>query len=300
MTKAKIGFIGIGLMGHGMAKNLLAKGHPLAFLVHRNRSNIGDLVEAGAQEARSIGALAQGADIVFLCVTGTPQVEANVYGDGGLLAACARGTTVVDCSTAEPESTARIRADFAARGVEFVDAPLARTPREAEAGKLNVMVGATPAAFARLKPVLECFAENVIHAGPPGAGHKIKLVNNFLALGAACLIAEALAVAARVGLDLDVLYKLISAGGANSNMFQMVVPKALDGDFTGLLFSLDNARKDLRYYTHMTETAPVATPIADTVHATLLAAVGLGFGEKYVPSLIEAHEKLNGFRIIAR
>jgi 3-hydroxyisobutyrate dehydrogenase-like beta-hydroxyacid dehydrogenase len=298
--KERIGFIGIGLMGHGMAKNLVAKGHPLAFLVHRNRANIQDLLDAGAREAASIKALAEGVDIVFLCVTGSPQVEANVYGEGGLLAACRSGTTVVDCSTAEPESTLRIRADFAAKGVEFVDAPLARTPREAEAGKLNTMVGATPEAFARLQPVLECFAENVIHAGPPGAGHKIKLVNNFLALGTACLIAEALAVSARVGIDLEVLYKLISAGGANSNMFQMLVPKALQGDFTGLLFALDNARKDLRYYTHMTETAPVATPIADSVHATFLAAVGLGFGDKYVPSLIEAHEKLNGFQIIKR
>jgi 3-hydroxyisobutyrate dehydrogenase-like beta-hydroxyacid dehydrogenase len=207
---------------------------------------------------------------------------------------------VVDCSTAEPESTLRIRADFGARGVEFVDAPLARTPREAEAGKLNTMVGATPEAFARLQPVLECFAENVIHAGPPGAGHKIKLVNNFLALGTACLIAEALAVSARVGIDLEVLYKLISAGGANSNMFQMLVPKALAGDFTGLLFAIDNARKDLRYYTHMTETAPVTSPLADAVHATLLTAGQLGFGGKFVPSLIEAQEKLNGFQIIKR
>ena len=298
--KARIGFIGIGLMGHGMAKNLVAKGHPLAFLVHRNRSNIQDLLDAGAKEAKTVKALAEGADIVFLCVTGSPQVQANVYGEGGLLASCRSGTTIVDCSTAEPESTLRIRADFAAKGVEFVDAPLARTPREAEAGKLNTMVGATPETFARLQPVLECFAENVIHAGPPGAGHKIKLVNNFLALGTACLIAEALAVSARVGIDLEVLYKLISAGGANSNMFQMLVPKALQGDFTGLLFALDNARKDLRYYTHMTETAPVATPIADAIHGTFLAAVGLGFGAKYVPSLIEAHEKLNGFQIIKR
>jgi 3-hydroxyisobutyrate dehydrogenase-like beta-hydroxyacid dehydrogenase len=298
--KQRIGFIGVGLMGHGMAKNLVAKGHPLAFLVHRNRSNIQDLLDAGAKETHSIKALAEASDIVFLTVTGTPQVEANVYGEGGLLASCRSGTMVVDCSTAEPESTLRIRADFAAKGVEFVDAPLARTPREAEAGKLNTMVGASDEVFARLRPVLECFAENVIHAGAPGAGHKIKLVNNFIALGSACLIAEALAAAAKVGIDLQVLYKLISAGGANSNMFQMLVPKALAGDFTGLLFALDNARKDLRYYTHMTETAPVASPIADAMHATLLTATQLGFGEKYVPSLIEAHEKLNGFQIIKR
>jgi 3-hydroxyisobutyrate dehydrogenase-like beta-hydroxyacid dehydrogenase len=298
--KQRIGFIGVGLMGHGIARNLLAKGHPLRFLVHRNRSNIQDLLDAGATEATTVAGLAGEADIVFLCVTGTPQVETNVYGAGGLLASCRRGTMVVDTSTAEPDSTLRIRDDFAAKGVEFVDAPLARTPREAEAGKLNTMVGATPETFARLKPVLETFCENVIHAGPPGAGHKIKLINNFLALGNACLIAEALAAAAKVGLDLDVLYRLVSAGGANSNMFQMMVPKALEGDFTGLLFALDNARKDLRYYTHMTESAPVASPIADTIHQTLLVASQLGFGDRFVPSLIEAHEKLNGLRIVER
>jgi 3-hydroxyisobutyrate dehydrogenase-like beta-hydroxyacid dehydrogenase len=283
-----------------MAKNLLAKGHPLTFVAHRNRANLQDLLDGGAREAKSADALAEASDIVFLCVTGSPQVEANVYGERGLLAACRSGTMVVDCSTSEPDSTLRIRADFAAKGVEFVDAPLARTPREAEAGKLNVMVGATDAVLAKLKPVLECFAENVIHAGPPGAGHKIKLVNNFIALGNACVIAEAMAAAARVGLDLEVLYKLISAGGANSNMFQMLVPKALQGDFTGLMFALDNGCKDLRYYTHMTETAPVATPLADAVHHTLLTASQLGFGAKFVPSLIEAHEKLNGFQIIKR
>jgi 3-hydroxyisobutyrate dehydrogenase-like beta-hydroxyacid dehydrogenase len=298
--KARIGFIGIGLMGHGIAKNLVAKGHPLTFVVHRNRSNIEDLLAAGAQEGKSTRALAEGADIIILCVTGSPQVEANVYGADGLLEACRAGTIVVDTSTAEPESTAKIRADFAAKGIEFVDAPLARTPREAEAGKLNTMVGATEAMFERLKPVFECYCENVIRAGPPGAGHKIKLVNNFLALGTACLISEALAASAKVGIDLEVLYKLISAGGANSNMFQMLVPKALKGDFTGLLFALDNARKDLRYYTHMTESAPVASPIADAIHQTLVAASQLGFGDRYVPSLIEAHEKLNGFQIIRR
>ena len=128
----RIGFIGVGLMGHGMAKNLLAKGHPLTFVAHRNRANLQDLLDGGAREAKSADALAEASDIVFLCVTGSPQVEANVYGERGLLAACRSGTMVVDCSTSEPDSTLRIRADFAAKGVEFVDAPLARTPREAD------------------------------------------------------------------------------------------------------------------------------------------------------------------------
>ena len=121
----RIGFIGIGLMGHGMAKNLLKKGHPLCFLVHRNRSNITDLLELKAREAKNPADLARESDVVILCVTGTPQVEANVYGAHGLLEGARKGQIVIDCSTSQPESTERIRADFAAKGVKFVDAPLA-------------------------------------------------------------------------------------------------------------------------------------------------------------------------------
>jgi 3-hydroxyisobutyrate dehydrogenase-like beta-hydroxyacid dehydrogenase len=296
----RIGFIGIGLMGHGMARNLVKKGHPLTFLVHRNRKNIGDLVEAGAKEAKTPAALAAACDAVILCVTGTPQVEANVYGTDGLLGAMKAGQIVIDCSTAQPDSTERIRADFDAKGVKFVDAPLARTPVQAEEGKLNCMVGADPATFATVKPVLEKFCENIFHIGGPGSGHKVKLINNFLALGTAALISESLAVAARVGIDLAVFEKLISAGGANSAMFQMIVPKALKGDLTGLLFTLANAKKDIGYYQQMAAAAPFPGPMGGALLQTLIQANALGLGEKFVPSLIEAHEKVNGIKVVNR
>jgi 3-hydroxyisobutyrate dehydrogenase-like beta-hydroxyacid dehydrogenase len=292
----RIGFIGIGLMGHGMAKNLLAKGHPLAFLAHRNRNNLDDLLALGAKEVGSPAELAAAADVVILCVTGTPQVEANVY--GGLLEASKKGQIVIDCSTSIPESTERIRADFEKKGVRFIDAPLARTPVQAEEGKLNCMVGADEATFAEVKPVLEKFCENIFHIGGPGAGHKVKLVNNFLALGTAALACEALAACAKVGIDLERFYKLISAGGANSAMFQMVVPKALQGDLTGLLFTLANAKKDIGYYQSMVASAPLAGQMGAALHQALVQANALGLGEKFVPSLIEAHEKVNGISIV--
>src|SRR5918994_1624499 len=123
----RVAFIGIGMMGHGMAKNLLAKGYPLTFKVNRNRGNIEDLLAAGAKEAKTNADCARDADVVFICVTGSPQVEEVVYGADGLLQAARAGLMVVDTSTAEPASSARVRADFAARGVKFIDAPLART-----------------------------------------------------------------------------------------------------------------------------------------------------------------------------
>ena len=294
----RIGFIGIGLMGHGMAKNLLKKGHPLCFLVHRNRSNITDLLELKAREAKSPADLARESDVVILCVTGTPQVEANVYGANGLLEGARKGQLVIDCSTSQPESTERIRADFAAKGVKFVDAPLARTPVQAEEGKLNCMVGADAETFAAVKPVLEKFCENIFHIGGPGSGHKVKLINNFLALGTAALVSESLAVAAKVGLSQETFYNLISAGGANSAMFQMIVPKALKGDFTGLLFTLANAKKDIGYYQQMAASAPFAGAMGGALFQTLVQANALGLGEKFVPSLIEAYGKLNGVQVV--
>ena len=294
----RIGFIGIGLMGHGMAKNLLAKGHALSFLVHRNRSNIEDLIALGGRELQKPSELMSASDVVILCVTGTPQVEANVYGANGLLGACRKKQIVIDCSTAMPDSTARIAADFARKGVRYVDAPLARTPQHAEDGKLNCMVGADAATFAEVRPVLEKFCENIVHAGGPGAGHKVKLVYNFLAMGSAALVCESLAACARTGLDLEMFYRLVSAGGANSNMFQMVVPKALQGDLTGLQFTLGNAQKDIGYYQQFTAAARLPGPMGAALMQTLVQANALGLGDKYVASLIEAHERINAMQVV--
>jgi 3-hydroxyisobutyrate dehydrogenase-like beta-hydroxyacid dehydrogenase len=285
-------------MGHGMAKNLLKKGHALSFLVHRNRSNLSDLLELKAKEVSSPKELISNSDVVILCVTGTPQVEASVY--GGLLEAARKGQIVIDCSTSMPESTERIRADFQAKGVRFVDAPLARTPQAAEEGKLNCMVGADPQTFAEVKPVLEKFCENIFHVGGPGTGHKIKLVYNFVAMAHAAITCESLAACARVGISLERFFQLVSAGGANSNMFQMLVPKALQGDLTGLLFTLGNAKKDIGYYQQMVAGAPLAGPMGAALHQVLVQANALGLGEKFVPSLIEAYERVNGLQVIKR
>lgn len=293
----RIGFIGAsGLMGHGIAKNLQAKGHPLALTIHRNRERVADLLAAGATQAASPAELARGSDIVFLCVTGSPQVEAAVTGPDGLLTGARSGLVIVDCSTSEPDSTATLRERCAAAGVQFVDAPLARTPVEAEAGKLNVMVGATPETFAMLKPVLERFAENVLHVGGPGAGHIIKLLNNFIAQAICTATAEAFAVGQRAGVDLRQLVALISAGAVNSGIFQMMA-RSLQGDMAGLKFELDNARKDIRYYTHLAEGLNVPTVVGEAVHQSLALASALGHGRKFVPSLIEAQEQLTGARI---
>ena len=297
---ARIGFIGAsGLMGHGMASNLLAKGHSLTLAVHRNRDRVADLLAAGATEAASAKDVAAASDLVFICVTGSPQVEASVTGANGLLAGAHPGLMIVDCSTSEPDSTARLREQCAASGVPFVDAPLSRTPVEAEAGRLNVMVGADQSVFDGLQPILACFAENIFHVGGPGAGHTIKLLNNFIAQAVCTATAEAFAVGQRAGLDLKALVDLVSVGPVNSGLFQAMA-KTLQGQMDGLKFELDNARKDVRYYTHLAEGLAIPTVMGEAVHQSLALASALGHGKKFVPSLVEAQEQLTGARIIPR
>jgi 3-hydroxyisobutyrate dehydrogenase-like beta-hydroxyacid dehydrogenase len=296
-----IGFIGIGMMGHGMAKNLLAKGYALTFKANRNRANLEDLLAAGAKEAKSNAECARAADIVFVCVTGSPQVEEIVYGADGLLTAARPGLIVVDTSTAEPGSTAKIRADLAAKGAKLVDAPLARTPKEAEEGRLNTMVGADPEDFRAIEPVLKAFCENIFHVGPPGHGHVLKLVNNMMAMSFAACIAEAFAVGAKSGLDLNRLYDVVSVGGVNCGIFQMMATKMLkEGDLTGMKFAIGNGQKDLRYYTHLAEMLPVATVMGEAAHQSLVQAANLGFGDKLIASLFEAQEKINNVKIVPR
>ena len=293
----QIGFIGVGMMGHGMAKNLIEKGFKVAVLGHKNRAPVEDLVKRGSREARDPADVAAGAEIVFLCVTGSPQVDEIVYGKSGLRAAAKRGQIIVDCSTSEPTSTDRIRADLATDGIAFVDAPLARTPKEAELGKLNVMVGAEPDVFARIKPALEAFAENIFHVGGPGSGHVMKLLNNFLAMGQAALIAEVLVAGARAGTNLEQLYKVVSAGGANSGIFQMLVTNILKGDDGGLPFLLRLAQKDLRYYTHLTEGFGLPSQLGECVHQAFVQASALGYGDRMVGGLIRAQEQITGTKI---
>ena len=172
-TSDRIGFVGASsMMGHGMSKSILKAGFPLTLSVFRRREPVADLLASGAVEAPTFAAVAAASDVVYICVTGAAEVDSVLTSETGVLAGARPGLVVVDTSTSEPTVTARLRAACAAKGVTLVDAPLARTPVEAEQGRLNVMVGAEPAMFERLLPLFKgVWAENVVHVGGPGAGH---------------------------------------------------------------------------------------------------------------------------------
>jgi 3-hydroxyisobutyrate dehydrogenase-like beta-hydroxyacid dehydrogenase len=291
---ARIGLIGAGLMGHGIGKNIVEKGFPLAVLGHRNRAPVEDLVSRGAVEATDIPDLVSRSDIVIVCVTGSPQVEDLVQRDRGLLAASREGLLVVDTSTSEPDSTLRLAALLAARGVMLVDAPLTRTPVEAEAGRLNTIVGADRAVFERLRPVFAAYCENIFHAGPLASGHRLKLINNFLVTGTVALVAEAVVTARRTGIDLLKLYDVINSGPMANVLMRNLIPKAAAGEFDGMRFQLSNAQKDLRYYSHLVEGVGLPSFMGQTVHQIFTQAVASGFGDRLMPSLIQAQAKLAG------
>jgi 3-hydroxyisobutyrate dehydrogenase-like beta-hydroxyacid dehydrogenase len=296
MTIKRIGLIGAGLMGHGIGKNILAKGYPLTVMAHRNRGPVESLISLGASEAKTPATVAAESDLVILCVTGTPQVEAIIYGEHGLAFAERSDLIIADCSTAEPDSTIRISADLAKHGVHFIDTPMTRTPKEAEAGKLGLMVGGEAELVERIRPVLECFADTIIHAGPVGAGHQLKLINNFLSLSHAAIAAEAITVAAKAGVSMQALKDIVISGGANSVMFERLIKVPLEDDDSAAKFAIDNARKDMRYFTNMTEHLPVASFLAEQVHQMYVLGVNQGYGERYVPRMIDMVMGLNGVK----
>lgn len=284
-SKLKLGFIGAGLMGHGMAKHLLKAGYPLTLVGHRNRTPVDDLVTRGAVEVTNARELAATVDMLFLSVTSSAVVEALVSGDDGILAGGRRGLIVVDTSTGDPAVTLRLGESLAARGMHLVDAPVTRTPREAEEGRLNIMLGGEPEVIAQVRSVAEAFCENVFEIGPLGSALKLKLINNLLSLGHAALAAEAVNAAQAAGVELSKLYDVVSRGGANSAMFGMIVPRLLEGDESGLQFSLRNARKDLGCYRRMVADGSLVSLLGDSAYQAYNLATVLGHGDELVSRL---------------
>lgn len=293
-SKPTVGFVGVGLMGHGMAKNLVTKGWPLVVLGHRKREPVEHLKSLGAHEAATPRELAAQCEIVHLCVTGSPQVEATMRGADGLLAGAKPDTVLIDCSTSNPVSTLALADEAKARGVHFVDAPLSRTPKEAEAGTLDTMVGAAPEVFARIEPVLRAWAGNVVHLGPVGLGHKMKLVNNFIAMGYAALFSEALAIARRSGLSVEQFHAVIGSGRMRSPFYDTFMQWTLAGDENAHRFTISNAHKDMRYLSAMANEAGAVNLLQPQVKNMFAAMEAAGQGERFVPMLADFIAGMNG------
>ncbi|HSP59163.1 MAG TPA: NAD(P)-dependent oxidoreductase [Halomonas sp.] len=261
-----VGLIGVGLMGHGIARNILGAGHRLCFLDHAGNQPVDDLLADGAVAKGSGREVAEAADIVILCVTGSPQVEAVLFESGGVLEGLTSGTVVIDCSTALPSSTQQVAERVQAAGGRFMDAAMTRTPKEAEEGRLNLIVGAPEALFDEVRPLLESFAENITHAGPVSTGHTLKLLHNFVSLGFSAVLAEATVASRAAGIEDAALLEVLGKGGGGGVVLERLRPFIASADPSGFRFSVANASKDLGYYHAMTEQLGVSDGVAAAVH----------------------------------
>ena len=290
----QIGFIGLGLMGHGIARNIVDKGYPLTFLGRRNRATADDMIARGAKEVSTSREVAANSTIVFLCVTGSREVDAIVRGPDGLKSGLKPGSVVVDCSTSDPNSTIALAGELSAIGVDLVDAPLGRTPKEAWAGTLDTMVGASDAVFARLKPVLDAWAGRVVHIGATGDGHRMKLLNNFLSLGYAALYSEALALAQKVGISPERFDSVIRNGRMDCGFYQTFMKWTLEGDRDAHKFTIANALKDLTYLEAMADAAGIANPLGNAAKNSFAGLAAIGGAEQYIPMLATHIGRING------
>jgi 3-hydroxyisobutyrate dehydrogenase-like beta-hydroxyacid dehydrogenase len=281
----KIGMIGIGLMGHGIASNILRHGYTLSVLEHPGNQPLDDLKKAGARPHRSAATLGADSEVVILCVTGSSQVEAVILAEDGLLKAIRPGMVVIDCSTALPSSTERVARAVQEAGGRFLDAPMTRTPKEAAEGRLNLLVGGDAELFDEVHPLLSAFAENITHVGPVGSGHRMKLLHNYVSLGSVALLAEAAACALRAGIAPEVFIEILAKGGGGGKALERITPYLLARDCSGLEFAIANARKDLSYYNSMAEQAGAVRDIGQAVLDTFTKAAAIGPG-RLVPELV--------------
>jgi 2-hydroxy-3-oxopropionate reductase len=292
MNKPAIGFIGLGLMGDAMVQRLQAQGYQLHVMANRSRTNVEAAVARGAVEHTSAKALALASEIVMLCMDTSKSVEGRMMGDDGVLAGLSKGKTVIDFGTSLPASTRSLGEMASAVGAAFMDAPLGRTPAHALDGALNIMGAGDIEVYERVKPVLDDLGENVFHLGPLGAGHTVKLLNNFFGMTVANAMAEAFAMADLAGVDRQVVYDVMSAGPLHSGMMDFVKGYAVDGDPEQLAFAIKNARKDVGYYATMADDAGVTSLMSGAAKTALGLAVADGRGDQMVSQMTDFYADL--------
>ncbi len=279
-----LGFIGLGVMGEPMCRNLARKsGRPIVGY-DVSPGPLGRLVANGVRPARSAAEVADHASVVFVSLPSGVEVEAVCEGADGLLARARRGQTVVDLGTS-PVSLARSLAGrFAEHGAAFADAPVARTREAAIAGTLSIMVGADDSTYRDISPLLATMASEVTHCGGAGAGQLVKIMNNMVLAQTVIALAEALAAARRVGVDGKILFETLAKGSADSFALRNHGMKAmLPGDFPERAFSTEYMLKDLRYALDLAGDAGLVMPGARNAHALLSEALASGHGKAYWP-----------------
>ncbi len=284
-----IGCIGLGVMGEPICRNLVQKSGRRVIGFDTREAPLARLAAQGVRAAAGVAEVMREADFVFLSLPSGREVAALCAGAEGLPAQARRGQIIVDLGTSPPALARDLTERFAARGAGFADAPVARTRAAAERGELSVMVGAAPEIFAALRPLLENFATDITHCGPPGAGQVVKILNNMVLAETVVALSEALAIARGEGVDGALLFEALARGSADSFALRNHGMKALlPGEFPERAFSAVYARKDLGYALDLARAQGLPVAGAENAAQLLERAIAAGDGERYWPVLSRA------------
>lgn len=291
----RLGFIGMGIMGRGMARNLMRAGHEL-LVYNRTEATARELEAEGAKIAEYPLQLVQSCSIIFVCVSDTEAVLEVVSGEHGVIHEIRPGTLVVDHSTISPAATRQMAEQLAAEGAHFLDAPVSGGSEGAEKGTLSIMVGGEAAQLERARPFLECMGSRITHIGPVGAGQMAKLVNQILVVGNTLAMSEALLFAQAGGLDLRKTLEAISSGAAGSWMLANRGPQILERDWSPG-FTIDLQQKDVRLALQAADELGVPAFATSTVFQLYRVLQREGCGGEGNHALIKALEKMTGLEV---
>lgn len=289
-----IGFIGLGIMGKPMARNLIKAGYPLV-VYNRTASKAAELVEMGARQVESPGEVGAGADVVITIVSDSPEVESVVLGDNGVIEGIAEGGVVVDMSSISPITTQRIAAELKGRGVAMLDAPVSGGEIGAIQGTLSIMVGGEESVFSRVKPILEIMGKSVVRVGEVGAGGFAKLSNQIIVAGVLQAVSEAMVLAKKAGVDIQLVYEAIRGGMAGGRTLDMKIPAFVEGKFEPG-FKMDLHIKDVKNALLAGKALGVALPSTGLVHELFSSCSAQGKGQKDHSVIFTLLEQLSGLR----
>ncbi len=288
-----LGFIGLGVMGGHMCRNLAQKSNKPVIGFDVVPQRIAVLESAGVQAGQSVRDVAERADIVFLCVPGEPQVR-QVCFEMGLIEAARAGQTIVDMTTATVDVDREIAAELAAKGVDFADAPVARGVPAAESGTLAITVGAREPVLKRIEPYLRCMGTEISHCGGIGTGQVMKLMNNMLIFENVSALAEAMAIATRAGVDRARVFEILTKGSGDSYAMRKHGTHMTSGEYPDDQFPTTYSLKDLRYALNLAERVGVDAQGAKLVEQRFLEAIDRGWGHLYSPVIYKLFEPGEG------
>jgi len=287
-----VAFVGLGIMGAPMARNLLAAGHEVIG-VNRSRPAVDRLVRAGGRAGGSLAEAVAAAEVVITMLPDSPDVESVALGDGGIYAAAKPGTLHVDCSTIRPDVVVRLAAEGSARGLAVVDAPVSGGETGAVGGTLSIMVGGAEADVERARPLLAAMGRTIVRVGPAGAGQTVKAANQLLVAGTIELVAEAIVFLEAHGVDTTAAVEVLSGGLAGNAILTSKAPKMIARDFTPG-FRIELHHKDMGIVTSAARAAGVAIPLGSHVAGLIAALHAQGHGRLDHGALLRLVDELSG------